>query len=411
MFRSSPLRRNLALAHLLSALYGARFGLAVWVLYYLLFTDYAGIGLVEAVTLVTAFVAEVPTGMLGDRLGRRRTLIASFAILGSGYLLLGTVRGLPGLLLSLFVLSVGRSLYSGTFEALLYDSLQAASTAARFPRELLRARAFTLGTSAVTTITGGWLYTVEPRLPFLVTAAVMAVATVVAALLREPPYALGTLHPSLLAETRRVWRRLLAAEARPSIVPLLCVGALVAVTEEVLDDVLAVELGYSPTGLGLLFAGVYLVAAAASGVAGRWAERWAPRSSALILGSIIAASLLPSPWMGIGLGGVAIALRAATRSFLDVASATAVNDLVPSQIRATAVSSFVAARNAPYVACAYAVGALMDRITGLYFAVAFGLVSLLVICALATVRFDSRSEPGGQAGSRGREAGSSSNRS
>jgi MFS family permease len=377
------LARNLALARTLSALHGARFGLAVWVLYYLLFTDYAGIGLVEAVTLVAAFVLEVPTGVLADRLGRRPTLVLSFAVLTAGYLLLASVQGLSHLLVALVVLSLGRALYSGTFEALLFDSLAAGSATGRFAAEMLRARALSLGSSALSMVAGGFLYARDPRLPYVVTAGAMLVGALLGSLLREPPRETTPATPfRLWPVTASAVRPLFATGARSTVLPLLVMGALAAVADEILDDVLAVELGYGPRSLGLLFAAVYLAAAAASALSGRLFERSSPGRLGLAVGAIHALTLLPSPWIGMGPGGVAIALRAASRSVLDVASSTAVNELVPSSVRATALSAFALLRNAPYIVGAYAVGSLMDRFGGLAFAAGFGGASLIAVLAL-----------------------------
>ena len=92
---------RLRLLHLVALLSGLRFGLGIWVLFYLCLTDYAGIGLAETVTIVTSFAMEVPTGIAADRWGRKPCLVGAFALELAGYFLLAAAGGLSGLLVSL----------------------------------------------------------------------------------------------------------------------------------------------------------------------------------------------------------------------------------------------------------------------------------------------------------------------
>lgn len=84
---------NITLAYGLSAVNGTRFGLGIWVLYYLRFTNYAGIGLIESLMMLTFFVAEIPSGALADLIGRKRTLQLAFALSSAGMLILSQARG------------------------------------------------------------------------------------------------------------------------------------------------------------------------------------------------------------------------------------------------------------------------------------------------------------------------------
>jgi len=63
--------RNITIAYTLSFLWKCWFWLGIWVFYYLRFTDYAGIGFLEAVMITTATIGEIPTGAIADILGKK----------------------------------------------------------------------------------------------------------------------------------------------------------------------------------------------------------------------------------------------------------------------------------------------------------------------------------------------------
>jgi MFS family permease len=47
--------------------------MGIWVLFYLKFTDYKGIGIIEAVQIIVMFLSEIPTGIFADRFGRKKS--------------------------------------------------------------------------------------------------------------------------------------------------------------------------------------------------------------------------------------------------------------------------------------------------------------------------------------------------
>ena len=70
--------RNIYLAYFLAAMKHSWFFLGIWVFYYLQFTDYAGIGLLETIMIGTTTLGEIPTGAVADLFGKKKTLVLSF---------------------------------------------------------------------------------------------------------------------------------------------------------------------------------------------------------------------------------------------------------------------------------------------------------------------------------------------
>jgi MFS family permease len=360
---------NVRLLQAVALLSGLRFGLGIWVLYYLRLTDYAGIGLTETVTIVTAVAMEVPTGVAADRWGRKPCLVGSFLLELTGYLLLAAAQSLSGLLVALAVLQLGKAFQSGTFEAMLWESLAEEDREHDYVRILGRANGARLVAVAAACLAGGFLYQVDPRLPFLSAAGAFGIAAVVALGLREPVRAspspwIATGFLDAAAALARAWR---------VTVPLLLVGAFLAVSEEVLDDVLSVEFGFTSRGLGALLAAAYLGAAVAARAAHRLEARLGRRRLVFGMALLDALTLAITPRLGLLAGGGTILLRHGMRSVNDTVVAGQLAAGADPSHRATTISIYHAARRLPYVALAWTLGAVMDQMTARGFALWFGL--------------------------------------
>jgi MFS family permease len=123
-----------------------------------------------AVFSLASVAAEIPTGYLGDLVGRRGSLA-----LGSG-LRVGALATYPFVDTKLAILAIhvvwatGRAFRSGTVDAWLYETLQARFDESEYARIEGRGSTVLLVTSAGGAIAGALLYTVDPAYPFLANA-------------------------------------------------------------------------------------------------------------------------------------------------------------------------------------------------------------------------------------------------
>ncbi|MEA3323337.1 MAG: MFS transporter, partial [Patescibacteria group bacterium] len=83
------MKNNIHILYVLSFLNNAWFWLGVWVLYYLLFTNFTGIGFIEMVMIVTILLFEVPSGALADIIGKKKTLIIAFLVVAVSEIVMG----------------------------------------------------------------------------------------------------------------------------------------------------------------------------------------------------------------------------------------------------------------------------------------------------------------------------------
>lgn len=354
--------RNLFLVKYLAAAAGCRFGLGIWVLYYLKFTSYAGIGLAEALMIVVAFVVEVPTGQLADLLGRKNTLLCAFALFTTGFILIAMAPAYTTLLAGLLVFVLGRALYSGTFQALVYDSLQTIGQTGRYGYVLAQLQFWRLAALAVSCSVGGYAFTWWFRAPYFLTVLACFVGLVLTFFLSEPklensgdPGAKNNLWSLFKTICGQIFRDQLPRY-------MLVLAAVLVFCEEILDDALAVTYGFEPQQLGLLFSGIYLLCALIARSSAGWVSRQGHRKALIWLAAIAGATLCLSPWLGLVFGGISIAVRYSVRTVWENVENEAVNQMTISAHRATALSTYTMLKSLPYVLFAFPLGAFLDQV-------------------------------------------------
>jgi MFS family permease len=132
------------------------------------FTDLALGGSTMATVVV---LGEVPSGYVGDRLGRRRSLLLSQTLFAVGISSWAFVRSTSAVVNVFVVFGLASAFQSGSIEAWLYDVLDEADEAGRYTEIESRGSALRLWVTATTMVAGGFLYVFEPLAPFACAAA------------------------------------------------------------------------------------------------------------------------------------------------------------------------------------------------------------------------------------------------
>ena len=123
-------KRGYTLQRRLRPLYAAAFlqGVLLWLPVEKLFMseigfDAASIGVMAAVYAAVVPIVEVPSGILADRWSRRAVLVVSSVALMLVSLLGGLSQNVLMYMLSAVVLGVYFAMYSGTIDAIVYDTV------------------------------------------------------------------------------------------------------------------------------------------------------------------------------------------------------------------------------------------------------------------------------------------------
>ncbi|MCR9248308.1 MAG: MFS transporter [bacterium] len=119
--------------------------------------DQSAYGEIVAVYYVAMFAAEIPTGLLADRLGPRRMLILGPALLSLGFGILLLWPTYAGFLVGEALLGCGHAALSGPPAVMLYESLREAGQSHRYLREEGRVNARRLYGTGTAFLLGGLL--------------------------------------------------------------------------------------------------------------------------------------------------------------------------------------------------------------------------------------------------------------
>lgn len=229
----------------------------------------AAVGLIEATYTVVSMVAETPTGYVGDRLGRRRTLFLAAVLAGVGAIAFAFAHALWAFLVVICLRAIAGALRSGTADAWLYELLSArpAYDADSFARHRGRAGALGRATAAVSVLLGGVLYAVDPTVPWLLEGTVVAVGGALALTMPEPPRTGGGEHPeddpSPLAAMRSAGRTLWRPDLRRLVVFTAVLFSVSAGAHVIVQPAAIGLAGLDPAHLGLLYAVVVATSAVA----------------------------------------------------------------------------------------------------------------------------------------------------
>lgn len=272
---------------------------------FLLYRDlaYTEIALLSAQHAALTVLGEVPSGYLGDRLGRRTSLVVSAVAmtLSIGGFVVADSFAAFAVLYALWSLSL--VFRSGTGDAWLYETLRdRLDDEERFTTVRGRAEAVGLATTVVTMLAGGALYARDPTLPFAASTALHALGVPILLSLPRTAAFDGTEREGAtgsVRETARVVRERLWTPGVRSVVAYAALFfALVAVVDTYVQPVARDVVGVPEPLLGVLYAVFTLGAAAASYAAGpleEWlgAERATLVAAPLVTAAVGLAALVP----------------------------------------------------------------------------------------------------------------------
>jgi len=140
--------------------------------------SFTQIAILEAVYNVTTVAGEVPTGYVGDRIGRRNSLLVGTAIIAAtlvGIGLAGSFLALAGLYVAW---SLGYTFRSGSEDAWLYDALAEERSTDAFAHVRGRGESVSLVTGVAGGVVGGYLGGIDLAYPFFVASGVTALGVV-----------------------------------------------------------------------------------------------------------------------------------------------------------------------------------------------------------------------------------------
>lgn len=208
----------------------------------------------EMIYALTVTLCEIPSGILADRLGRKKLFLFANALAVAELLLLFFAQGFGYFAAAMILAGIGKALSSGSENALLYDSLTHAGQQHTFEKHLGRIFAIDFAGSVIAALSGAVLASAfGMAYNYLLSIASMCAAFIMTLFLREPPI-LKEAEEKIPGKTQYL-RQSLDIFRRQPLVLLYCVtGAVLGACMIYLDEFW--QLVMDSIGTPVLFWGV-----------------------------------------------------------------------------------------------------------------------------------------------------------
>lgn len=224
----------------------------------------ATMALADGVFRTTMVALEFPLGVIGDRIGRKRTYLAIAGVAVLTYAGIASVDG-PGMLFPVWALwGASWALSSGASSSYAYELIVRAGEEERSVEVLGFLRAVGYTAILASHLAAGLLFSLEPALPFVVSGlfalAALALASTLPDIERPAP---GT-GPGVLDAPRSIFALLAGNRALAAAAALMALAVVYYWSPRIVMQPLLVALGLGPIGIG----GAYFLYSLAGALAG-----------------------------------------------------------------------------------------------------------------------------------------------
>lgn len=373
---------NLRVAYFFSFVSQMFFPIAIWLFFYTKFLSFKEIALISAFGYIASILLEIPTGAFADIVGRRKAIVLSYFIFSATMLGIAFSTSFAMFLFFVILGTLGDALYSGSLEALVYDSLKDSGEESQFTHVTTRMETLTWLGLFVGSILGGFMYQYWFRLPYITQAIVTFIAGISALKLVEPHIDSKKYKLSDFLAQNTLGLRELFGNLRTSQLTIIfiIIGSGYVIAASILGISQAKEYGIEPQMVGILFAGGYIIAALSSHFYPQLKQKVGGKTLLIIATGILVSSFIFAKYVGVIFGAFFILMRIATSTTFRNTRSILFNEFFSSKNRATALSTLTLLTNLPYAILAYLIGDYIDKTSPNTFSLVLGIgiVVLLV---------------------------------
>jgi MFS family permease len=179
-------KRNSKIYQITQLLHSLIFTIPIWVVFYQARISVGQISFLITFQYIVQMILELPSGALADLIGRRNTTLVGFLVGALAYLFFPLAQGFSHFVVLAFMMGLSDSFRSGAEEALLYDSYKEAEDEAGFTKAYAKGNIIYQVGLITSTALGGFLFSINNSLPYLLYGTSLLLGTVVIAFYIEP---------------------------------------------------------------------------------------------------------------------------------------------------------------------------------------------------------------------------------
>lgn len=371
----------------------------VWLYFYRLFITDQQVGLLDGIAFAIGLLAEVPSGALADKFGRDKTVRLGQILLASGILIQVLGSSFVPFLAGQIVMMIGFGLISGADDALFFENLKFKHDSLSWRRLVTRGQQLALTATLAATVIGGWLHTINPRIPWVLTSLAFVVSTFLIWPVRDtrPKNARGKFAEEIknyLLDVKTGFAQFRLPQLKPYVPIILAVQGLFYVAGYgLLRIILLDHFTFSPFWGAAAVAVCGVITVCLLSILHKQANKISEKRILMLVGLSAAAALVLSV-ADIGPWGFAVILVLYTGEYvLQPFMSEILNKHAPERYRATVLSVGSFLRMLPYVVLAPFIGFLSTNGQLQYFLLCWALlICVATVIYAMSKRHDERIE-------------------
>lgn len=355
---------------------------AAWMYYFAQYLNYQQIASVMGVGVIVSLIAEIPTGVFADMVGRKWSVFLSSLIYTLA--MIGTVlaRSYEAFLIVTIMNALVNALYSGSAEALLYDTLKQAKREKEFEVWTSRTDAVAWIALFVSSIAGGYLYAINPKYPYIAQAIFVACASIVTLFITEPKldtvkYQLSDIWKNNLKGFKELF---VSSTLRYWTAIFVTIGVGYYIAADILGISQQRQYGLHPQYVGWVLGIGFIISAMMSHYYPQLRKLFGEKKLIVMSGMILILSFLGAKYVGLGLGVTLIMMRVSSSTTFRNSRSVVINREIESKNRATTLSTLNLLTMFPYGLSAAWIGLYIDRTSPNQFAFVLGVGILVLLC-------------------------------
>lgn len=387
--------RNIVIFYIITVFTNAFYIAGNWIFFWTLFMTYKQLGFVDAVGFAFAFLMEIPTGAIADLLGKKITIQSALLFIFLGIMIITFGGSFLAIFVGFLIAQLGWTLYSGSAEALAYDSLVENKKQEDFEVVISFSHMLGLITTVIATLIGAWLFTINIKLPHFIWALTYLVGFIASFGLREPKVDTEKFSiKNYIKQLSTGIKELFSLKLKRYILFILTLmGFYYLYDYGLVRPVIAIQFGFFNIEQSFLYA-LTTILSAITVVFLPTIKRFLGDFKGLILLTIILTICFVLFSVRIGVFGVFPMLLIAIVGELSIPwISSIINEKTPSKYRATTISTVAMIIKTPYIIVAIVAGQLVEEGKFHYFTLTLAGLAATVLLISVIMNTYSKSLP------------------